>query len=83
MNPERSAITAALARAWRAVARAFAPAPDRRASQQGADTTLFGTSTQLPRERPTRDGAKNEFWIPSENTDFADVDAERDARDRR
>jgi len=73
-----------LARVWRAIAKAFARAPDARASQQyGADTTQFGTSTEVPRDRTARDGIKNEFWIPSETTDFADMDAERDARDRR
>jgi len=79
MNPEPRGITASLARAWRAVARAFAPAADARPSQQyGADTTLFGTSTEV-----RRDGAKSEFWIPSETTDFADMDGERDPKDRR
>ena len=82
MNPERSGISAALARAWRALSRAFAPAPDARPSQQGADTTLFGTSTEVPRDRAARDGTKNEFWIPSETTDFADMDAERDPKGR-
>ena len=84
MNPAPSKLLAALTRAWQAVARAFTPASDSRASQQyGADTTLFGGSTQLPRERPGRDGGKNEFWVPGDSTDFADMDAERDARDRR
>ena len=84
MNPAPSGITARLARVWRAIAKAFARAPDARASQQyGADTTQFGTSTEVPRDRTARDGIKNEFWIPSETTDFADMDAERDARDRR
>ena len=84
MNREPNALSAALSRAWRAVARAFAPAADARASQQyGADTTLFGGSTQMPPERAARDGAKNEFWIPSDNTDFADMDAEREPKRRR
>ena len=84
MHPEPSAISAALARAWRAIVKAFTPAHDAPASQQyGTDTTLFGGSTEQPRDRATRDGARNEFWIPSENTDFADMDAERDAKRRR
>jgi hypothetical protein len=84
MNPEPSGIPGALARAWRAVVKAFSTAPDARASQQyGGDTTLFGASTEQPRDRAARDGAKNEFWIPSETTDFADVDAERYPKGRR
>ena len=82
--PQHSAITAAFARAWRAVARAFAPAPDARASQQyGADTTLFGASTEQPRDRAVRDAGKNEFWVPTETTDFADIDGEKDRKGRR
>jgi hypothetical protein len=84
MKPEPNAIAAALARAWRAIVKAFTAAPDARASQQyGTDTTLFGGSTEQPRDRAARDGANNEFWVPSENTDFADMDAERDAGRRR
>ena len=84
MNPEPSGLSTALARAWRAVVKAFAPAPDARGSQQyGADTTLFGAATEQPRDRAARDGAKNEFFVPTESTDFADMDAERDARGRR
>ena len=84
MTPEPNALTAVLARAWRAVARAFTPAADARSSQQyGADTTLFGGTTEQPRDRAARDGANNEFWIPTESTDFADMDAERNARRRR
>lgn len=84
MNPEPNAFTAVLARAWRAVVRGFTPAADARGSQQyGADTTLFGGATEQPRERAARDAAKNEFWVPTESTDFADMDAERHAGRRR
>jgi hypothetical protein len=84
MTPEPRAASTLLARAWRAVRKAFSRAPDAPASQQyGADTTLFGGATEQPRERAGRDGVKNEFWIPSETTDFADIDAEGEARRRR
>lgn len=74
---------AVLARAWRAVTRAFAPAPDARASQQyGADTTLFGGGDP-PRDGTQKDAVKNEFWMPTETTDFADMDTEREARRRK
>ena len=84
MTTETSGITGVLARAWRAVAKAFTPVSNAGASQQyGADTTLFGASTHLPRERGSRDGVKNEFWVPSESTDFADIEGDRDTRGRR
>ena len=55
------------------------PAVDAPGSQQyGADTTMFGGATEQPRDR-----ARNEFWVATESTDFADIDAERDARRRR
>ncbi|MFC5498238.1 hypothetical protein ACFPOE_11900 [Caenimonas terrae] len=83
MNPEPSTFAAAMARAWRAVVKAFTPAPDAPGSQQyGSDTTMFGGPTEQPREAG-RDAGKNEFWVPTETTDFADVEAERAARHRR
>jgi hypothetical protein len=84
MNPEPSTIAAALARAWRAVVEAFTPAPGTRGSQQnGTDTTLFGGSTEQPRDRSAGDAAKNEFWVPTESTDFADFDPDGEPRRRR
>jgi hypothetical protein len=84
MTPEPGAPSNILVRAWRAVVRAFSRAPDAPQSQQyGAETTLFGGATEQPRDRTGRDGVKNEFWLPSETTDFADLDAEGEARRRR
>lgn len=84
MTPEPGTPSNLLARAWRALVKAFARPPDAPASQQyGAETTLFGGASEQPRDRSARDGVKNEFWIPSETTDFADLDAEGEARRRR
>ena len=83
MTPEPNAFTAALGRAWRAVVRAFTPSPDAPGSQQyGGDTTLFGGATEQPRDRTARDAARNDFWV-AESTDFAEVDADREAGRRR
>ena len=84
MNPEPSGLSAALSRAWRAIVKAFSSSPDARGSQQyGADTTLFGGASEQPRHRRVPEGAKNEFWVPTESTDFAEFDAERDSERRR
>lgn len=84
MNAEPTAFIAVLGRAWRAIVMAFTPAPEERASQQyGGDTTLFGGATEQPRNRAARDKTENDFWAASESTDFADLDAERDAGRRR
>jgi hypothetical protein len=85
MTPEPSPADSALARAWRAIVRAFTPAAEPRGQQNyGADTTLFGAAPDQPRSRRGADGAKDEFWAPSgESTDFADVDPDGGARRRR
>lgn len=84
MNPEPSGLSAALSRAWRAIVKAFSSTPDARESPQyGADTTLFGAVSEQPRNRRGPEGAKNEFWVPTESTDFAEFDAERDSERRR
>lgn len=83
MNPRPSGPLAALARAWRAVVRAFTPTDARASQQYGADTTLFGGATEQPRNRPEPDGVRNEFWVPSETTDLAELEPERDSGHRR
>jgi hypothetical protein len=84
MTPDPLAPSNILVRAWRAVVKAFSRAPEAPASQQyGAETTLFGSTTEQPRDRRGRDGGKNEFWLPSETTDFADLDADGEPRRRR
>jgi hypothetical protein len=82
MNPDSQGIAAALARAWRAVARAFTPTGDARgAPTYGADTTLFG-SVEAPRSGRART-TKDEFWDPTgTSTDFADPDPTGDSRRR-
>lgn len=80
MNAEPIAFAAVLGRAWRAIVMAFTPAPEERASQQyTGDTTLFGGATEQPRNQAARNKAINDFWVASESTDFADMDAERNA----
>lgn len=82
MHTEPRTIGAALARAWRSIVKAFTPAPDASGSQQyGTDTTLFGGSTELPRDRNAPGRATSEFW--ADTTDFAEMDAERDSPRRR
>lgn len=85
MQQEPSANAPALARAWRAIVRAFTPAPEARGPlNDGADTTLFGGPTQQPRSRRGADGTKDEFWVPTgESTDFAELDPDLDSKRRR
>lgn len=84
MNSEPSGPSGALSRAWRAIVKAFSSTPDARRSQQyGTETTLFGAASEQPRHRRSPEGVKNEFWVPTESTDFAQLEAERDSERRR
>ena len=82
MNSPSRGIAAALARAWRAIARAFTPASDPHGTQSyGADTTVFG-GAEPPRAGRTRTG-KDEFWDPTgASTDFADPDPTGESKRR-
>lgn len=82
MNPESQGIAAALARAWRAIARAFTPTSETRGSQDyGADTTLFGGAK--PPRTGRRQATKDDFWDPTgTSTDFADPDPTGDGKRR-
>lgn len=82
MNPESQGIAAALARAWRAIVRAFTPTGESRGSQNdGADTTLFG-GAEPPRTGRGR-ATKDDFWDPTgTSTDFADPDPTGDTKRR-
>ncbi len=83
MKPVTTGPLAALARVWRAVARAFTPTDARASQQYGADTTLFGSSIEQPRSPRAPDGIRNEFWVPGETTDYSELDPERDSGHRR
>ncbi len=82
MHRVSHSITTALARAWRAVARAFTPTREARGTQTyGVDTTLFGSAEppRSARARTTRD----DFWDPTgTSTDFADPDPAGDPKRR-
>jgi hypothetical protein len=79
MNSEPSGIAAALARAWRAVVRAFTPTRDSARSQaDGMDTTMFGGLPEQPGAGRGQDAGKENFWdAAGESTDFADPDPDR------
>ena len=81
MNPESQGIAAALARTWRAIARACTRTSESRGAQDhGADTTLFG-GAQPP--RTGRGQTKDDFWDPNgTSTDFADPDPTGDSKRR-
>ncbi len=81
MNPESQGIAAALARAWRAIARAFPPTTESRGAQDHvADSTLFA-GAQPP--RTGRGPTKDDFWDPTgTSTDFADPDPTGDGTRR-
>lgn len=83
MNPEPNAFLAALARAWRASVKAFTPTEAPASQQYGTDTTLFGGAAEQTRNRRAPEGVRNEFWVPSETTDLAELEPERDAGSRR
>lgn len=83
MNRESSATPTALARAWRAIVRAFSSTAGPRGVQQYGETTLFGASSEQQQSKRWAQAAKNEFWVPGESTDFAEFDAEGDSKRHR